>query len=596
MKLRRLHAQSVLTHSSVTLRRAVLLLLAIGIVYGPALRGQSANFGKILTTTTLAASPDPAVIGQQVALRATVTTGSGAVPGGAITYFAGTFKIGIAQLSNGTATLTASSAGLPAGKYSLAARYGGNATYNISASPAVSVTLTAASLGTPLSACADLTATGTYYLTQDLVSPATCFFIDADNITLNLNGHTITYGTGGGAASTPAILLADSWYTAPGYKLAKTGTTLHHGGFIVYGGAIIAAVNAAPRSTCLWVGQSDDITPAPVVHDLTLTTYAADASPIFGTVSASGWQIYNNTVNYASVTTSNRYNLWGYAIWIADDPNAPGPVPDQIYNNKIIGAPQGGIFDNHQNAFIHNNDITFNSFFANDYCVATVSGNGQTVSYNYCHPLSGRGIDAEAANETIDHNTITVTELPQDAEYGGCELAGADGIRVRDNVYQGNPSAPTGIVISNNAVTAIAAACQANGLRLTGLLSGDSVTYQNNTVTTTGLGTSVAPDYAVSFDGVQDAPLTFTSNTLKSVYAYVEIDWDGANAAMDAGQTWLGAPLLSLDDENGYNDQAEDGPTFAQSIMISGTQAGAIKCGRYAAGPATFGVTSQTCN
>jgi hypothetical protein len=568
----------------------------------------------ILTSTQLAVTPNSATVGQPITLQATVSAGSGtrpasmaesfsgalprirSTPAGTVEFSSGTLALGSATLSRGVATLTAPSTGLAPGTYPVIARYMGSTTNATSASSAVSVTLNAPSLGTPLSACADITTSGTYYLATDLTSAATCFFIDADNITLNLNGHTITYGTGGGTASTPAILLADSWYTAPGYDLAKTGTTLHHGGFVVYGGSIVAAPNAAQRSTCLWVGQSDDISPAPVVHDLTLTTYAEDASPIFGTVSASGWQIYNNTVNYASLTTSSRYDLWGYAIWIADDPNDGGSPADQIYNNKIIGAPQGGIFDDHQNTYTHNNDITFNSLYANDYCVATLSGNGQTVSYNNCHPLSGRGIDAEASNETIDHNTITVTELPQDAEYGGCELAGADGIRVRDNVYQGNPAPPSGVTVSNNTINAIATTCQANGLRLTGLLSDDNVTYSNNTVTTTGVGTSLIPDYAVSMDGVQQAPLTFTSNSFSSVYAYVEVDWDGANATMDAGQTWLGAPLLALDDENGYNDQSEDGPTFAQSITISGAQSGSIHCGNYAAGPATFGLTSQTCH
>lgn len=553
---------------------------------------------RVNTTTALTAGPNPGTIGQTVTLKATVSPASGSVkPAGTVEFLVGGAQLGLATLSNGVAQYAASSTTVPAGAYVVTARYRGSATYNSSSSSAVTVTLSVPPpSGTPLSACADLTVSGSYYLAQSVSSSGTCFFIDADNITLNLNGNTITYGTGGGTASTPAILLADTWYTAPGYSLAKTGSTNKHGGFVVYGGNITAASNAAPRSTALWVGQSDDITPAPVVHNLTLTTYSTDASPIFGTVSASGWQIYDNTVNYASVTTTSRYNLWGYAIWIADNPNAAGSPPDQIYGNKIIGAPQGGIFDDHQNALIHNNDITFKSFYANDYCVATLSGDGQTVSYNNCHPASGRGIDVEAANEIVAHNTITVTELPQDAEYGGCEEAGADGIRVRDNVYQGNPSAPSNITVNNNIITAIAVACQANGLRLTNLQAGDSVTYSDNTVTTTGPGNSTAPDYAISFDGDNQPTLTFTSNSLSSVYAFVQVDWDGANLVMGGSQNLMNVPLIFLDDENGYNDPSEDGPTFSQSITVDSSKPGTIKCGSYAAGPASFGSTSQTCN
>jgi hypothetical protein len=499
------------------------------------------------------------------------------------------------------AKLSVSTTGVSAGSYSVIAKYSGSGSEGASTSPSSLLTLKSGSggaSGTAISACADLKTAGTYYLTQNVSSSGTCFFIDADNITLNLNGHTITFGTGGGSASTPGILLADSWYTAPGYSLAETGTTDHHGGFVVYGGSIVAAANAAPRSTDIWVGQSDDIKPAPVMHDLTLTTYAEDASPIFGTASYSGWQIYNNTINYASKTTTSRYNFWGYAIWLGDEMNAPGTPADAIYNNKIIGAPQGGIFDDHQNAVIGpNNDIDFNSYYANDYCVIDYAGNGQIIKNNICHPKSGRGIDVESANVQVLDNTITVTELPQDAEYGGCEEGGADGIRVRDN-YPDNPTAPTNVLIQGNTITGNATVCQANGLRFTQLMgsNGDTVTLSGNSITTTGLGTSAIPDYGISFDGVNRPTFTFTKNSFTSLYAFVNVDWDGANASIDSQQNWLNSPKVFIDNENGYNDQADGGPTFSQSITIENSTGGTVKCGNFAAGPTVVGSTNTTCN
>jgi hypothetical protein len=456
--------------------------------------------------------------------------------------------------------------------------------------------------GTALTACGDLTKTGTYYLSQDISSSGTCFFIDADNITLNLNGHTVTYDTGG-AAGAPGVLLADTWYNGSGYPLQRTGSTDSHGGFVMYGGTLTEASNGGIQSRGIWVGQSNDISPAPVIHDVVINTYTQDAEPIFGTVSMSGLQIYNNTLNWACKSTypasgtvcdSSRYSLYGYALWIADDPNSPGVVPDQIYNNKIIAAPQGGVFDNHQNAQIHDNDITFNAYFSNDYCVATVSGNGQVINHNNCHPTSGRGIDDEAANVQITNNTISVTELPQNAEYGGCELAGADGIRVRDNAYQGNPAAPVNVTVSGNIIKASAAQCQANGLRYTNLGPGDTTNTSNNNVTTTG--TAPQLDYAISFDADNQAPLTFTANTLQSRYAFVQVDWDGANQSIGSGQTWNGTPSYFVDNENGFHDQAENGPTFSQSLTVDMTGSGNVKCGAYAAGPVLVGTTSLTCN
>ncbi len=554
---------------------------------------------KTSTSTTVVASPNPATIGQNVILTATV---SGGASSGSVNFLANGYSLGTAAVSSGVAKLSVATSSFAPGSYAVTAKYSGSSTASASTSSSALAVLNSSgstgATGTPLSACADLTTTGTYYLTENVSSSGTCFFIDADNITLNLNGHTITFGTGGGSASTPGILLADSWYTAPGYDLAQTGSTNRHGGFVMYGGSIVAAANAAPRSTDIWVGQSDDITPAPVMHDLTLTTYAEDASPIFGTGSASGWQIYNNTINYASVTTSSRYNFYGYAIWIGDQLNAPGATPDSIYNNKIIGAPQGGIYDDHQNAVIGpSNDITFNSFYANDYCVIDYAGNGQIIKSNICHPKSGRGIDVESANVQVLDNTITVTELPQDAEYGGCEEGGADGIRVRDN-YPSNPTAPTNVVIQGNNITGNATVCQANGLRFTQLVgtNGDNVTLSGNTITTTGAGTSAIPDYGISFDGVNQPTLTFSNNSFTSLYAFVQVDWDGANAAINSQQNWLNTPKVFVDNENGYNDQGDSGPTFSQSIMVENSSGGTIKCGNSAAGPTQVGSTIKVCN
>lgn len=459
--------------------------------------------------------------------------------------------------------------------------------------------------GTPLSACADLTKAGVYYLTQDVTAPGTCFFDDADGVTLNLNGFTVTYGTGGGSAGTPGILLADSWYTGSGYSLAETGSTDKHGGFVVYGGKILASVDAAPQSHGIWAGQSNDLTPAPVIHDLTIATQGEDSKPIFGTATPSGWQIYNNTLAYMSETTSSRYDFLGYALWLGDNLNAPSNgTPDAIYSNTITNAAQGGIFVDHQDAVIGPaNDITFDSFYANDYCVIDYAGDGQVIKGNICHPTSGRGIDVESANVQVLDNTITVTELPQNAEYSGCEAGGADGIRARCNsaecVVGGNqnPSEPNGVVLQGNTIEVVAGSCQAVGLRFTALIAKNSISILDNSVTTSGAGTLSVPDYDVSFDGDEDAALTFTGNTFSAKYAWWNVDWDGAAETIATGQTYTGTPALALYNGNGYQGgTAQGGPTFLQSIAIANLTAGKILCGTWSAGPSSFGSTSTTCN
>ena len=423
-----------------------------------------------------------------------------------------------------------------------------------------------------IAACGDITKSGTYILTKNVSSAGTCFFIDADNVKLSLGGHTVTYGTGGGTLATPGVLLADPWFHE--YNLAQSGSTEHHGGFVMYGGSVVSSPNAAPRSTAIWVGQSNDIAPAPVLHNLTLTTTAEDASPIFGTISAPGWKIYSNNISYTSKLTSSRYDFYGYAIWIGDDLNALGA--DQIYSNTILAAPQGGIYDDRQAAYIHNNDITFNSFYANDYCVIDYAGDDQLIYENLCHPVSGRGIDVEAKNTQAVGNIITVTELPQVAEYNGCEGGGADGIRVRDNsADSGNgnnaPSNPTGVVISGNTITVSAAQCQGVGLRLTSLQPNDDATFENNVVKTAG-GVAGRGDYGISLDGDAGPVLTWSGDTFTSVYAWTNIAWDGSSTSAEVTGTWSGKPLFAVDSGDG-GSSATVNPSF---LTISGS--GTVNC------------------
>ncbi len=454
--------------------------------------------------------------------------------------------------------------------------------------------------GTALKDCADLTSSGTYYLAQDVTAPATCFFIDANNITLNLNGHTITYGTGGGTAGTPAVLLADNWYTGGStYSLAKTGTTRAHGGFEIYNGTIQSSPSAAPQSRGIWVGQSSDISPAPKVHDLTINTTAVDANPIFGDSSLSGWQIYNNKLSYGATgpkAITSRYLLYGYAIWLADTLNAPGVISDEIYSNQIVAAPQGGIYDTNQNAHIHNNTITFNSYFTNDYCVAAVSGNGAVISNNSCTPTSGRGYDIEASNVTLSNNTATVMELAQNAEYGGCELGGADGIRIKDNYHTaggGAPAPPVGAIVTGNVITAVATVCQANALRLSFLYPGDSATISGNSFTSTGSG---AKDFAISFDQVNASPLTFSGNTFSAQLAHIQIDYDGVIAGLiQAGQTWAGTPKYSIYDVDGGLDVTNPTHPGVSSLIVDDDMPAQKFCGGVSFSTLLLGATSLSC-
>src|SRR4029077_20714917 len=61
-----------------------------------------------------------------------------------------------------------------------------------------SLFVTAAGTGVLLRGCGTLSQPNTVYVLQnDVSAPGTCFSIQGSFITLNLNGHTVTYNTAG---------------------------------------------------------------------------------------------------------------------------------------------------------------------------------------------------------------------------------------------------------------------------------------------------------------------------------------------------------------------------------------------------------------
>jgi uncharacterized repeat protein (TIGR03803 family) len=98
---------------------------------------------KSKTTTALAAAPTSVYTGQNVVLTATLTQSDGcSVPTGKVQFLYGTEAIATASLDKyGVARYTASTSGLPDGKYSITAKYLGDGNNDTSTSPAVAVTL-----------------------------------------------------------------------------------------------------------------------------------------------------------------------------------------------------------------------------------------------------------------------------------------------------------------------------------------------------------------------------------------------------------------------------------------------------------------------
>ena len=146
-------------------------------------------------------------MGTVATLKATVT-GTVTISKGTVAFFADGSQFASAPVSDGVATLTAATAGLPVGTYSVQANYSGTATAVPSSSATVSVKLTAAASTTTLSASpasvtppADVTLTATV-ASADGTPTGSVTFYDG---TLSLGAVDLSAGKASFTASTKGL-------------------------------------------------------------------------------------------------------------------------------------------------------------------------------------------------------------------------------------------------------------------------------------------------------------------------------------------------------------------------------------------------------
>ncbi len=358
---------------------------------------------------------------------------------------------------------------------------------------------------TTLSACGTLSqANETYILAQDVTASGTCFTVTAGNVTLDLNGHTITYGTGGAAQ-------------VYGVQIGSSNDNLR-----VTNGAIRQSPSAGSFSHAIYAssGSNDRF------DHLTLEVYT-DSSAAIVTWWGLGHQIDYNSITSHVQTIQNRHQNQGYSIQLWNGGSF------DVHHNTLVGGPQGGIYYYHSdNTRVYSNDIRHGGQsigYSNNFCIGA-SGANSEVYDNTCHPVQGRGIHLSGNNSTVRNNTFDVIELANNAEYGGCQIGGTYGIQIE------NPA--TNLQVLNNTVIARADACAAQAFRASGLGAGNNCRVSGNTFTAVrqGAGTGVAN--SVSVDSIA-AGLTIESNTLTADSAVFHVDWDGATGVRLQGNTMV---------------------------------------------------------
>jgi hypothetical protein len=423
-----------------------------------------------------------------------------------------------------------------------------------------------------------------------LTSTNTCFRIDANNVDLNLNGHTLN------VTGADAIVACDNWTPGCTGNGAHQNSHLHNG--TITGGAAMTAQIHYYGANGLSGGEVDHIT----------FNIAADGQQaLVRNYGGDGWKIHDNVVNSTvkNIVPSGgnflhaRYYFGGYAFVENSAHNAPSAVGNSYSNNKFFGVIQGGIVDIYQNTTYDKTTCVMGSVsggpgVSNDYCIMMIADN-QTAT-NSVITGRGRGIDAEANNSVISHNKINVYEDTSNFEYGGCELGGGLGVRAKyqpaDNV------APGLITIDSNDITVDAShGCDAAALRFTDLTSVSKVVVTNNSLHTIEGGSQ--HDSGWSLSGT-DGPTFVTSGNTYSGGTAVLVDWDGANVVIPAGNVWNNTQY-GVYDVNGYlgggTTSGATGLPFAQSVKLSDQPTvHTVYCGSYAGGTVTINNSTTTCH
>ena len=416
------------------------------------------------------------------------------------------------------------------------------------ATQVLSTAIGAAPVGTPVTACGVLANAGTTYVLQnDVSSTGSCFAIQANNITLNLNGHTVTYGTTQTALpvvfAVYAAACSDPNFSSGGGAVGNPCGGSVFSGLTVFGGTLtqgncLNPSNSSIGSDVIHIGYSSGVV-GMSFYNLTFNWCSDSAHAIGADYAGVGWSVHDNTFNDRVVTAQNRSTFQGFAVW-CNDCQGQGLPAAVFYNNTFMGGPQGCIAWNQPSVQVHNNICNHGnrngavnggtpslSCEAGPYTNAAgtlppnagtqcsndfgIQADGVNGSYynNQITPAEGRGIEIYSASPgggmSVTGNTITnAIEYANNAEYGGCELSGAYGIAFK---YQ-----PMNATASNNNVTVVAGACRANAL---GVSAADGSDLSSGNTYTAKRQLGSASCYATGLGGggsVSSLPCAFAIN------------------------------------------------------------------------------------
>lgn len=373
--------------------------------------------------------------------------------------------------------------------------------------------------------CGSLKKSGaTYVLKNDVSSSGSCFSVEADRITLKLNGHTIQYATepqkrarfgiSGIACWDPTLKNGNADGAPCGMKFDNF--TLVGPGSIIQGSGATAYSHPIRFGQGLWNG--------PVIHDVNFewsapSSVAIEINYAGGSVPG-GAKVFNCAFHNNVTAVVNRHAEEGQSVKIEQSKEVAHPT--LIYGNTVIGGAQGGLYTEAPGSQIYGNNVSQAGTYTNDFGIYAWGKNLQ-VHNNVVRPTEGRGIlisgvVSSTAGANVYANTIEVIEKPNNAEYGGCQMGGTYGIQFDDN--------PNGATAYQNDVTAVADQCDGTGLRVTDSRVNSKNQSHDNQYVAKKTGSGSGRAFGLGLSG--PSGFTMQRDTFVADTANLFVDWDGA--------------------------------------------------------------------
>lgn len=265
----------------------------------------------------------------------------------------------------------------------------------------------------------------TYLLTEDITVERTAFMIKGDNITLDLGGHTVTYGTAVGVDRCSGVFLRPAGSEGPFKGVPKEGFgggnnfTLKNGrivqgpqpiatGLKMSAGRIKKATGPAPGLSCfaVYVRGCSGLE----ITGITSEVNSRDTDNFYIRYCADVHVHRNHCISTVREVTDRHYPGSG-VITVA---GVGGPM--DIHDNVIDGGGQWGIrvagggFTGHL-VQVHHNIVRHRTWTTNGYGIGAHAAN-MRVYANVVKPVGGRGVHLTGTSIDFYNNIVDVREFP----------------------------------------------------------------------------------------------------------------------------------------------------------------------------------------